>query len=260
MILGKSTDKVKIKKIPIRAWSLTDEIDATVANIVNEHPDIEAEKIQLIKTFYESLPSTEWNKKVGLTLIPGGKNEETKVAPAPTDNAAAPVTSPTAEINPNDAAQTVATATQTPAEATTVEAGTANIATEKIAETKNKEITNLDFLKLRKDNFRSYPSEDKISHGFSILYDITIDRILFFSAKPFKPGQQITVDFCVPKSFTVVADVLSVVNTGFGSRIISQHFAPYRIVATFALKHLGDRTLLRNFLASIDQREIVVNK
>jgi len=312
MILGKSIDKAQIKKIPIRVWSLTDEINATLKSLHEENLEkIPDEKYILIKAFYEATPLSELNKRPKLMLVPGGKNndlnnplnqtaapgaidpfeaammaelEAKKVADVATAQpavvapivapAVAPVETPvaTAEVKPAEVAtaspeaQAAApTATVTP-EAATIVAAPAEVAPiisavapepAKVVEpvkvaTPPKTYTIEDFLNLRKNRVRTYPEEACISNGNCVMYDVQFDQILFFTEKPFKPGQEVIIEFQIHKTFTVTAKIVSIINVGVGSRIISSQPVNYRINAILTHEHLGDRTLLRNFLSKVD--------
>lgn len=297
MILGKSIDKAQIKKIPIRAWSLTEEINATVKALREENQNIIPEdKLILIKAFYECTPISELNKKPQLKLVPGGQIQEapnlgtidefeaamlaaddakkatqtpasaTEVNAQPSSEAepvlAAPVTDTTTPVveavSPEVAAPTDATAPIV--EAAPVVAAPVSTEIPKVVEVvtneiKNKPIKNYsiqDFLNLRKNGIRAYPNDEFITNGNCIIYDVNFDQILFFTEKPFKPGQEIVIEFCIHKTFTVTAKVLTIKNIGVGSRILSNQPVNYRINAILTHEHLGDKTLLRNFLGKVD--------
>jgi hypothetical protein len=313
MILGKSIDKAQIKKIPIRVWSLTDEINATLKALLDENKEvIPEEKYVLIKAFYEATPISVLNQKPKLTLMPGGKATPEAASPAPAiaAPAAANTTAPApateldpfeaamlAEVEMQKAAQNAAPAQTTPTEtlkdiATLTEnlAPTAQEKTQEATQDTTKEAaletkpevktettptvaevpvqaekpapvklatppktyTIEDFLNLRKNGIRAYPEEKSISSGHCIIYDVGFDQILFFTEKAFKPGQEVIIEFQIHKTFTVTAKILSITNVGIGSRVISTHPVNYRINAILTHEHLGDRTLLRNFLTKVD--------
>lgn len=263
MILGKSIDRAQIKKIPIRVWSLTDEINATVKALQTENIEkIQDEKYVLIKAFYEATPLAELNKRNKLTLVPGGK-----ISTNPLDNTAAP-----GETDPFEAAMMAELEAKKASDAAAATVGVAaSETTTPVAETPVSEIkatedtiapikievppknyTIEDFLNLRKNGMRNYPEESCISNGNCIIYDVQFDQILFFTEKAFKPGQEVIIEFQIHKTFTVTAKIVSITNVGVGSRIISSQPVNYRINAILTHEHLGDRTLLRNFLSKVD--------
>jgi pyruvate/2-oxoglutarate dehydrogenase complex dihydrolipoamide acyltransferase (E2) component len=294
MILGKSIDKAQIKKIPIRVWSLTDEINATLRVLNEEYQNqIPEDKLTLIKAFYEATSPAELNKKPKLTLIEGGKNESPQpsqqVAATPVVNtpAPAPAAPPMddfeaamlAEVEAQKAAQNLAAApTQaekvaeqqvqevlqniTPENA--VNPPSDNVASKPVEQTPAptpvkpmvvqppKTYTTQDFLNLRKEGIRIYPEVNQMSDGHCIIYDINFDQMLFFTEKPFKPGQEIIIEFSIHKTFTVTAKVINITNVGVGSRVLSSRPINFRINAVLTHEHLGDRTLIRNFLTKVD--------
>lgn len=56
----------------------------------------------------------------------------------------------------------------------------------------------------------SYPeiSEEKCSKGKTILSEINMEKMFFFSNKAFTEGQAIVIEFCIPKSFIINADIM----------------------------------------------------
>jgi hypothetical protein len=200
MIHGKSVEKVNIKKISLRSWSLTDEIDETVT--------LNHELIDNIKQFYEKNKSAE-PEKPNLTLV---QNTNTTPAEVSTDAQA--------NLEVVESAKPIPT-----------------------------------LLEIRKNCPRVIPKS--ASHGKAILYDINFEFLLFFSSSPYKPGQQIVIEFLVPRSFTMIAEVTYIAHVGVASRIISEIPTPYRLKAKFMHQHPGDSGLLKYFLSAIDQRTVI---
>ncbi len=66
-------------------------------------------------------------------------------------------------------------------------------------------------------------SDDKISKGKTILSEIGMEKMFFFSSKAFTEGQSIVIQFCIPKTFIVNADVIYCRPFNIKSRIISQN-------------------------------------
>lgn len=313
MILGKSVDKAQIKKISIRVWSLSDEIDATLEQLLLDNQGtIPEDKMQILKSFYEATPLAELSKKPTLTIIQGGKSDQKTSAEAPALQAtpqatpqetsvANPVVSPESqvqtqtpaptptqdqapkqELDPFEAAMLAEVEAQKKAQNEASKNAVTDAATLKAQEelqalsiasegsslslapsantvsnpsqpvTEKRAIVADDFLKFRKDGTRRCPSEEKLSAGFALLNDIHFDAIMFFTVKPFKPGQDVVIEFDIHKSFTVVATITKITQTSVGSRIITENAPKYRLTASLKHTHLGDRTLIRNFLKSVD--------
>ncbi len=297
MILGKSIDKAQIKKIPIRVWSLTDEINATL-KALNEkfQNNIPEDKLTLIKAFYEATSPTELNKRPKLVLLDGGKNtpptSATNTIPASSVIVSSPVEPATPPMDDFEAAMLAEVEAQKAAQNKVVTNGQAEQAaiqqvqdvvqslttdpnsqnagqdqanvvapqaspaptssTQLSSVPTPKTYTTQDFLNLRKEGIRIYPDDQCISHGQSIIYDIHFEQMLFFTEKSFKPGQEIIIEFNIHKTFTVTAKIISITNVGVGSRVISPKPINYRINAVLTHEHLGDRTLIRNFLTKVD--------
>ncbi len=90
------------------------------------------------------------------------------------------------------------------------------------------------------------------SFGLTYLTEVNSDEILIFSHSYFSPGQTIVIEFLIPNSFTIQAEVTHVRNISMKSRIISPNKIQYRIQARFLYHQYGDRTLLRHFLQSLN--------
>src|SRR5690606_7501201 len=68
---------------------------------------------------------------------------------------------------------------------------------------------------------RTPPDLEKISYGFSLLSDINMDHFLSFTKNKFLQGQSIVVEFLIPQSFMMSADVTYCHYFAMRSRIIS---------------------------------------
>lgn len=95
-------------------------------------------------------------------------------------------------------------------------------------------------------------SEDKISKGKTILSEIGMEKMFFFSNKSFTEGQSIVIQFCIPKTFIVNADVIYCRPFNIKSRIISQNNYTHRMLIKFNFLKEGERALLRQFIQSIE--------
>ncbi|MBF0298967.1 MAG: hypothetical protein HQK51_09630 [Oligoflexia bacterium] len=94
--------------------------------------------------------------------------------------------------------------------------------------------------------------ENHLARGKTFISDITMKRISFFGTKNYLPGQAIIIEFDVPNNFTISAEVLHCENYNLHSRVISEDRPKYRIHATFPFTRRGERTILRNFIKSIE--------
>ena len=95
-------------------------------------------------------------------------------------------------------------------------------------------------------------AEDKVSKGKTVLSEISMDKMFFFCNKPFTEGQSIVIQFCIPKSFIVNADILYCRPFNLKSRIISQNNYTHRALIRFNFLKEGERALLRHFLQSVE--------
>lgn len=225
MIYNRSTHPVEVKKISIRLWTLRDEIEAAIGRRMKE---CEAAGVPLyiddIKKFYQL------NMNVPL-------NHPDNVLPlAPKKDEAAPATPDEAKAAP------------------TPEAGeTFNQAEEIIADQKAKglETTKPNPI-LDRPYQRQAPDLDRISYGFTLLSDINMESILSFTKDKFLHGQSVVVEFLIPKSFMMTADVVYSHYYALRSRIISSTKPDYRLQCKFAFSIPGERDTLRSFLKSIE--------
>ncbi len=99
---------------------------------------------------------------------------------------------------------------------------------------------------------RTPPDLEKISYGFSLLSDINMDTFLSFTKNKFLQGQSIVVEFLIPQSFMMSADVTYCHYFAMRSRIISSSRPDYRVQGRFNYTFNGERENLRNFLKSIE--------
>lgn len=114
----------------------------------------------------------------------------------------------------------------------------------------DKDNTDQIFINIKAD----FIPEEKISSGKTILSEIAMDRMLFFSNRPFTEGQSIVIQFCIPKTFIVNADVMYCRPFNFKSRIISKNNFTHRMLVKFTFLKEGERALLRQFIQSIESK------
>ncbi|MCO4793365.1 MAG: hypothetical protein KC493_06630 [Bacteriovoracaceae bacterium] len=232
MIHGSSNDPVLIKRIPLRIWHLRDEIEAIVKDrlIARKHNGEEGDA-----------PSVE-------DLI-----QEYKPKPKPTTDSETPDAAegaPSLEVIEGGEPETEEGEASEGEEAANPEEDqeAADEAKEMVGGKSDDE--------LKKDAViiqrRPQLEEDKVIHATAILAEIDMDHMYIFSNNKFIPGQSIVLDFVVPKRFTINADVFYCREYNMRSRIISDKKLPYRIAVRYTFLKEGERTLLRNFIASIE--------
>ncbi|MFP5384463.1 MAG: hypothetical protein ACLGHN_00190 [Bacteriovoracia bacterium] len=255
MIYNKSGHPVEVKKISIRLWSLRDEIEAAIGRRIKE---CEAAGIPLyiedIKNFYKLnvdagpdnvLPLNAGSDGVTSLMEELGEEAQTEETPpeeVKTEEAAADAPAP--EGTPTESLEAAATP----------EAGkNLNEAEEIIAE------QTLQGLENKKPNpildrpyQRQAPDLDKISYGFVLLSDINMEQMLTFTKEKYLQGQSVTVEFLIPQTFMMTADVTYCHHYAMRSRIISSTKPDYRLQLKFAFAIPGERDTLRNFLKSIE--------
>jgi len=290
MIHGKSTDKVQIKKIDVRLWTLSDEIEANILHYKdllnhqeNQSDENLIERFKQLKAFYECQPISPLKpkpveSKPHLSLVkslptssdPVPNNPEPLTAaaadpmitaPEATDQENVPQNIPQdvtqGEITPSEQIDPIQTQNINPEKVASIEEN-ANVITPvetpKVVPPTLAVLPPINHLEIRKNTPRLIPVSNKISNGFAILYDISFENILLFSNKNFLPGQHVMIEFLVPRSFAIVGEIIYTKVQGSSSRIISTQTAPYRLKIHFLHQHLGDTSLLRNFLKSVDHR------
>ena len=229
MIHNSSSDPVLIKKISLKIWSLRDEIEARVQSQIESGdvtPEILDTKISELQSEYTKKSGTTDNVlqlKTADDLPADGEDEMAKAMAAAMDGG---VDDAGAEGEAASDENNVVSMNGAPA----VDNNVISIATESPV--------NL--------------SEDKISKGKTILSEIGMERMFFFSNKAFTEGQSIVIQFCIPKTFIVNADVIYCRPFNIKSRIISQNNYTHRMLIQFNFLKEGERALLRQFIQSIE--------
>lgn len=94
--------------------------------------------------------------------------------------------------------------------------------------------------------------ENKIYKGRTILAEINMNEMYFFASENFLVGQSVVLEFLIPKKFIVNADIIYCRTFNMKSRIISQNKMPFRVGVKFTFLKEGERTLLRQFVESIE--------
>ena len=219
MIHNSSSDPVLIKKISLKIWSLRDEIEARIQDQMDEGeitPELLDSKVNELQS--------EYTKKIDENSEKTNSNV-LKLTPD-ADNAELESNEESNEDKSDESSEQIASAAEIPA--------------------KDENVIRISIespLKL---------SEEKISKGKSILSEIGMERMFFFSNKAFTEGQSIVIQFCIPKTFIVNADVIYCRPYNIKSRIISQNSYTHRMLIKFNFLKEGERALLRQFIQSIE--------
>jgi len=274
MIHRQSNDPVLVKKISLRVWTLRDEVEARIAEklgTMSNPPDgadqVEGSSLADIEQMVQKNP--EWAKvleemlneytqrqldidkttddaKPGLNLLQGGKTEG-EAAPPPTEAPAGEAEAPSPEAA---AASPETNADGTPlaadAAANPVDQAVANIGKTN-PETKPNPDSGI-LVKFKRPTL----TVDKYSLGRTLLAEVYMDHMLFFTEMRFFEGQSIVIEFLIPKRFIVNADVIYCRPYSIRSRIISETKMPFRCAVNFTFLRQGERTLLREFLQGIE--------
>lgn len=235
MIHGKSIDPVSLKKINLRLWTLSDEIESTIGHYLS--PTYQATPAQLqettideefIKNFYEghweNLSGSKSPATPTLAAVPAPLPEQDQQDQENKEQPPSPTPAPTLSLVPSEE--------QPPLSKTQ------------------------DLWKHRANFKRQVPQSDCQGLGQLLLYDLNIEQLSFFCSKSFAPGQEIVVEFDIPRSFAIVAKVLSVKNYQFHGRIISSQQYCHRLFCKIEHRYPGDVSLLRQFLTAIDTRPL----
>jgi len=235
MIHGTSNDPVLIKKIALRIWSLRDEVEAVVEGRLaagQESSDVEI--LDLIDEY---------------KLQGKGANPDNVV---PLHNAKGEEASPTTQSEDQET-QKNSDETNSLEDSEKLDDNSEQV--ENSDSSKDKDSTE----KSESDDkkvlvFQRVPKipESKLTNGKTLLQEVYMDKMYFFCSRPYLEGQSIVIEFLVPKKFIVNADVVYCRQYSMKSRIIGENKLPYRAAVKFTYLKEGERTLLRNFIESIE--------
>lgn len=220
MIHNSSSDPVLIKKISLKIWSLRDEIESRIQNTIESTGSVPEDEILKIREFYTPRTSSPDNV---LSITP------------------------TAELDSGEDEMAKAMAA---VESEETESAEGSEESDKLSDTPAAEATeeNIVSISFGAPNI----PEDKISKGKTVLSEISMEKMFFFCNKAYTEGQSIVIQFCIPKSFVVHADILYCRPFNLKSRIISQNNYTHRVLIRFNFLKEGERALLRQFLQSIE--------
>lgn len=264
-IINKSNHPVQIKRIDVRIWRLRDEIEKAILIRMKE---AEAQGIELdiedIKTFYtrqkpnyldpnydpeDDQPEAEVIPigQDGLDSSGNELDEEALEMMAAMGGGEAPAD------EEDEAAKLAAEMLGGQGTSSPEEDEAAKLAAEMLGDQGSpKEETKIEEIDKKIVLERVVPDKEHLSYGFALLSDLDMDKILVFSKDTFTFGQNICIEFLIPKSFILSAEVNSSNHIGRTSKIISPTKPDYRISSQFSYLFDGERSNLRDFLRSIE--------
>ncbi len=227
-ILGASKHPVLIKKISLNIWLLRDEVEAIIAKRLElSDGDPSAIKLdELAKEYSFTLQAQSLAQK-NIDASEDGQLDDSEDAMAA---ALAEAAEEESSENESDDTEDKDNTTNESDESSTIDENTPQ------------------YVEQRKPLL---PPE-KIIKGSSFLAEINIDEMFFFAAREFIIGQSIVIEFDIPRNFMINATVFYCRPYNMKSRIISHNPLPYRVGVKFSLSKAGERSLLRDFLRSIE--------
>lgn len=244
MIHNNSTDPVLIKKISLKVWSLRDEIEARIQlKIDTSGGSVAEEDILAIRELYTPKSATPDNV---LSLKP---NSELPTDELPTDED---------EMAKAMALEEAGATEENPAEESPDNPD--ETASENVVQLSGGAIPSDEETHIKVSFDAPHIDEGKVAKGKTVLSEISMNKMFFFCNKPFTEGQSIVIQFCIPKSFIVNADILYCRPFNLKSRIISQNNYTHRALIKFNFLKEGERALLRQFLQSIEPEVAKVEK
>ncbi len=267
MIHGSSNDPVLIKRIGLKIWSLRDEVESVIQQTLAKNADgnpLSQDEINQIRSEYSYGGPVQ--QKAGLQLIDGGANassseesddeEDLEAAMAAAMGGDASEEAEESEESGEDLEAAMAAAMGGDSSDESEESGddleAAMAAAMGGAAPTPAPATSKQGSKriIQRGSHNIKP--EKVSRGVSILSELTMDGLYFFSQQPFMEGQSIVIEFQIPKRFVLNAQVQFCRPFNISSRIISNKKVDYRTVARFTFLKEGERTLLREFIQSIE--------
>ena len=232
-ILGGSRHPVFVKKIFLKIWLLRDEVEAIIQKRVEHQKDHGTEvSIEDLKTEY--------------TL------SEKAVAIADNENENDNVESNNLESGEDEMAAAIAGGDGEDAMAAALAEAGEEADGEEVSEVESTETPEGSSSQKMISQHIPILTDEKIVNGSSFLSEISIDEMYLFSAKEYLVGQSIVLEFLIPRKFVINAIVTYCRVYNIRSRIISPNKLPYRIGVKFSFLKDGERSILREFLKSIE--------
>lgn len=246
MIHGNSNDPVLIKRIGLKVWSLRDEVESVIQQHLAHNADgksLTPEEIQEIRQEYSY--TGPLHQKAGLQLIEGGaaESEGSQDSPESGDDLEAAMA---AAMDGGEEDNSGEDESGEDLEAAMAEAMGGSEEAQSAPPTSNEGPKKI--IQRGSHNIKA----EKVSRGVTILSELSMGGLYFFSQNKFMEGQSIVIEFQIPKKFVLNAIVSFCRPFNISSRIISNRKVEYRTVAKFTFLKEGERTLLREFIRSIE--------
>jgi hypothetical protein len=227
MILGSSKDPVLIKKIYLSIWTLRDEVEAVISERVSSGDSENISVDDLIKEYKTRSPlEVAAGGSGSLEVLDGGKAKE-------------------------DEEETAASEEKTEEEKTEEE----KIEGERESSSSDESVAAESSEKSEAVNViqrRPKLPEGKLYKGTTVLTELNMEEMYFFSNQTFLEGQSIVIEFMIPNKFVLNADVFYSRPYNRKSRIIRDINLIYRVAVRFSFLKPGERTLLRQFVQSVE--------
>ncbi|MBG08679.1 MAG: hypothetical protein CME68_07965 [Halobacteriovoraceae bacterium] len=99
--------------------------------------------------------------------------------------------------------------------------------------------------------------EEKITKGKTLLSEINMEHIYLFAEDTFIEGKNVVIEFLIPKMFSLNAQVIHCRKHSMSSRVISGQKLPHRACFKFTFLKPGEKSLLRQFLLSIEPEKVI---
>ena len=266
-IINKSNHPVEVKRINIRVWKLRDEIEKAIAKRIEENGgSADGLDIEDIRAYYtRSKPKYLNANDDDDNVVPIGADGVDSSGNEMDDDAMAMKAAlqggdeeggeegDDSESEESEASDEDDEAAKLAAEMLGDQGGNADdeaakLAAEMLGDQGNESSSNSSDSTLT----RAIPDGDKLSSGFSLLSDMNMENIVFFSQQGYTFGQNIALQFLIPNRFIISAEVTSCLNMNRRSKIISKTKPNFRVEATITYLWEGERTNLRDFLKSVE--------
>jgi len=274
-ILNKSNHPVTVKKIKISVWTLRDEIEAAIKSKIDanggDSSNIDISDIQeyYTKNHHEEIdeddsdldpsgnPMDEDAKAMMAALGGGGDTESSDEA---TDKANDNSDDSNEEESEEEKmasdmleGQGVSTKEEASEETEAEKMAREMLEGQGAPEESSKESTTENNQNPAQASFqRVTPDKETHNKGFIFLSDINMEQALLFTRETYTTGSNVVIQFNIPKPFTLTAEVLSSFSINRNSRVISESKPNYRIQCGLKFTFPGERTLLREFLKSVE--------
>jgi hypothetical protein len=219
MILGSSKDPVLIKKIYLSIWTLRDEVEAVISERVGSGDSKNISVDDLIKEYKTKSPLEVAAGGSGtLEVLDGGKTKEDEEETSALEESAEEKTEEEKTEGESESSSTEESVTAESSE----KSETVNIIQR-----------------------RPKLPEGKLYKGTTVLTELNMEEMYFFSNQTFLEGQSIVIEFMIPTKFVLNADVFYSRPYNHKSRIIRDTNLIYRVAVRFSFLKPGERTLLR---------------